>query len=219
MTGTGPTGGGEAPRPFTVESQRDRLLDAMAACCAEKRYAEVSVGDVVARAGVSRSTFYNLFEDKEACFLEAYDEILGQFVTEVMEAIMAPGLSWEDQAENGLRAALAFMRSEPDFARMCIVDVFSAGPSALERYLSAIRVMAAFINRNRDRSGDRGQIPDEIADFLISGAVVVIRSKVVDGNTEMLPTVGPDIIYGVLCPYVGQEEALARAERYARTIA
>lgn len=206
-------------RQFTVETQRDRLLDAMASCCAEKRYAEVSVGDVVARAGVSRSTFYNLFDDKEACFLEAYDEILGQFVTDVMSSIRTPGLSWEDQAENGLRAALSFMRSEPHFARMCIVDVFSAGPSALERYLSAIRVMAAFINRNRDRSGSRSEIPDEIANYLISGAVVVIRSKVVEGDTDSLPSVGPDIIYGVLCPYVGQEEALERAERYARTIA
>jgi hypothetical protein len=110
------------------------------------------------------------------------------------------------------------MRSEPDFARMCIVDVFSAGPAALERYLSAIRVMATFINMNRDRSGSRGEIPDEIANYLISGAVVVIRSKVVDGDTELLPAIGPDIIYGVLCPYVGQDEALERAERYARTI-
>lgn len=194
------------------------MLDAMAACCAEKRYAEVSVGDVVAKAGVSRSTFYNLFEDKEACFLEAYDEILGHFVTEVMNAIRTPDLSWEDQAEKGVRAALDFMSSEPHFSRMCIVDVFSAGPAALERYLSAIRVMAAFINRNRDRSGSRGEIPDEIANWLISGAVVVIRSKVVDGDTESLPTVGPDIIYGVLCPYVGQEDALERAELYARTI-
>ena len=205
-------------RAFAVESQRDRLLDAMASCCAEKRYAEVSVGDVVARAGVSRSTFYNLFDDKEACFLDAYDEILGHFVTEVMNAMRTPGLSWEDQAENGLRAALAFMSSEPHFSRMCIVDVFSAGSAALERYLSAIRVLAAFINRNRDRSGSQAEIPDEIANYLISGAVVVIRSKVVEGDTASLPTVGPDIIYGVLCPYVGQEEALERAERYALTV-
>jgi AcrR family transcriptional regulator len=176
-------------RAFAVESQRDRLLDAMAACCAEKRYAEVSVGDVVARAGVSRSTFYNLFEDKEACFLDAYDEILGHFVTEVMHAMKTPGLSWEDQAENGLRAALAFMSSEPHFSRMCIVDVFSAGPAALERYLSAIRVLAAFINQNRDRSGSQGEIPDEMANYLISGAVVVIRSKVVEGDTASLPAV------------------------------
>lgn len=212
------TGAESRSRAFSVESQRDRLLDAMAACCAEKRYAEVSVGDVVARAGVSRSTFYNLFDDKEACFLEAYDEILGHFVTEVIRAIRTPGLSWEDQAENGLRAALSFMSSEPHFSRMCIVDVFSAGPAALERYLSAIRVMAAFINQHRDRSGSRGEIPDEIANYLISGAVVVVRSKIVDDDTESLPEVGPDIIYGVLCPYVGQEEALGRAERYAQTI-
>ena len=72
-----PSGRHNLPREFVVTSQRDRLLDSMAQACAEKRYAEVSVADIVSRARVSRSTFYEIFPDKEACFLAAYDAILG----------------------------------------------------------------------------------------------------------------------------------------------
>lgn len=214
-----PSGRHSLPREFVVASQRDRLIDAMAACCSEKRYAEVSVADIVGRARVSRSTFYSLFPDKEACFLAAYDEILGQFIAEVIRASRNPGDPWEDQLESGLKAGLDFMAAEPYFARMCIVDVFSAGPAALERYLSTLRVIANFINEHRDRSGSRGQIPDATAFYLLSGAAVLIRARIVEDRIDFLPEIGPDILYGVLVPYMEQSEAADRASRYSTEIA
>ncbi len=47
----------------------------MAQVVAEKGYAEVSVADVVRAAGVSRATFYELFADKEACFLYGFQKL------------------------------------------------------------------------------------------------------------------------------------------------
>jgi len=82
---------------------------------------EVSVADIVASARVSRSTFYEIFPDKEACFLAAYDAILGRFVTEIIRACQAPELTWPEQIELGIEASLDFMAAEPAFARMCIV--------------------------------------------------------------------------------------------------
>ena len=133
-----PSGRHNLPREFVVTSQRDRLLDSMAQACAEKRYAEVSVADIVSRARVSRSTFYEIFPDKEACFLAAYDAILGRFVTEVIKACDDPNLTWPEMIELGIEASLRFLAAEPAFARMCIVDMFSAGPAALERYRSPV---------------------------------------------------------------------------------
>lgn len=103
-----PSGRHNLPREFVVNSQRDRLLDSMAEACAGKRYAEVSVADVVDRAKVSRSTFYEIFPDKEACFLATYDAILGRFVAEVIRAARGPDLDWPDQIEAGVETRLAF---------------------------------------------------------------------------------------------------------------
>ncbi len=214
-----PSGRHNLPREFVINSQRDRLLDAMARSCAEKRYAEVSVADVVSSARVSRSTFYEIFPDKESCFLAAYDAILGRFVTEVIKACAEPDLAWPEQIENGIEVSLDFLAAEPAFAWMCIVDMFSAGPSALERYLSAVRLIAALVDGGRTRMPDREDVPQSIATMAVNGAAVVIRAEIVAGRTEDLPGVGPDIVYSLLVPYMDREEAFDRSERYARRIA
>lgn len=214
-----PSGRHNLPREFVVSSQRDRLLDSMAQACAEKRYAEVSVADIVSRARVSRSTFYEIFPDKEACFLAAYDAILGRFVTEVIKACQDPELTWPEQIERGIATSLSFLAAEPAFARMCIVDMFSAGPSALERYLSAVRLIAAFVDGGRQMMPDRENVPQSISSMVVGGAAVVIRAEIVDDRTEYLPNVGPDLLYSILIPYMDQEEALQRSERYAAELA
>ncbi|MGA7397529.1 MAG: TetR/AcrR family transcriptional regulator [Solirubrobacterales bacterium] len=214
-----PSGRHNLPREFVVSSQRDRLLDSMAQACAEKRYAEVSVADIVSRARVSRSTFYEIFPDKEACFLAAYDAILGRFVTEVIKACQAPGLSWPEMIERGIVTSLGFLAAEPAFARMCIVDMFSAGPSALERYLSAVRLIAAFVDGGRQAMPGREDVPQSVSAMVVGGAAVVIRAEIVDERTEYLPEVGPDLLYSILVPYVDQTEALERSERYAQSLA
>ncbi len=214
-----PSGRHNLPREFVVSSQRDRLLDSMAQACAEKRYAEVSVADIVSRARVSRSTFYEIFPDKEACFLAAYDAILGRFVTEVIKACQDPELTWPEQIERGIATSLSFLAAEPAFARMCIVDMFSAGPSALERYLSAVRLIAAFVDGGRQMMPDRENVPQSISSMVVGGAAVVIRAEIVDDRTEYLPNVGPDLLYSILIPYMDQEEALGRSERYAAELA
>lgn len=213
-----PSGRHNLPRELVVNSQRDRLLDSMAGSCAEKRYAEVSVADVVDRAGVSRSTFYEIFPDKEACFLAAYDAILGRFVAEVIRATRDPGLEWPDQIEAGIETCLQFFAAEPAFARMCIVDMFSAGESALERYRSAVRMLSAFVDRGRRGMEDGDQVPASVAGMVVGGAVVVIRARIVDDRTAMLPEVGPDLVYSILVPYLGRDEVLKRTERYAAEV-
>ncbi len=210
-----PSGRHNLPREFVVSSQRDRLLDSMAQACTEKRYAEVSVADIVSRARVSRSTFYEIFPDKEACFLAAYDAILGRFVSDVIRACQDPELSWAEQIEIGIETSLRFLAAEPAFARMCIVDMFSAGPAALERYLSAIRLISSFVDGARQRLPGMESVPQSVAGMVVGGAAVVIRGEIVDERTEDLLDVGPDLLYAILSQYMDKDEALARAESFA----
>src|ERR1044072_9485639 len=62
---------GLSPEAVT-ESQRGRILTAMVEVTAERGYADCRIADVIAYAGGSRKTFYELFSDKEDCFLAAY---------------------------------------------------------------------------------------------------------------------------------------------------
>jgi AcrR family transcriptional regulator len=67
-----PRGRGALPREQVIHIQRTRILDALVDALAERGYGETSVQDVVARAGVSRATFYKHFQSKQEAFLAAH---------------------------------------------------------------------------------------------------------------------------------------------------
>jgi AcrR family transcriptional regulator len=192
-------------------SQQARSFDALAELCAEKGYPAVTVADIVARAHISRATFYGLFRDKEACFLAAYDAVLARFLGDVISACLRPGLSWPEQIRIGLETILSFGAAEPLFTRMCLIDMLSAGPAARERYRSGIRVLASFVDSGRAQAPDGEHVPPGVATSLVGGIAVVIRDEIRAGRTNDLPRLLPDLLYPALVPYVGQDRALAEA--------
>ena len=205
-----PAGRHGLSREFVVESQRDRVLDAMATACAEKGFATVTVADVTGRARVSRSTFYELFRDLEDCFLAAYDVIYGKFLTASLTAYQGEG-DWPQRVRAGLGAMLEFMAAEPAFARMCMVEPLAAGPAALERYVAAVNVIATFLDDGRREHRSAEMAPASMAKGIVSGAALVIREQILADQTERLPELLPEILYAGLVPFLGQREALREA--------
>jgi AcrR family transcriptional regulator len=128
-----PRGRHAAPREVVWESQRDRMLAAIAAAVAEKGYARTAVADVLERAGVSRKTFYEHFANKEACFLAAYDAGVELILGAIAAATAAAGDDLVARAREGTRTYLELLAANPDFARTFLVEVLGAGPEALAR--------------------------------------------------------------------------------------
>src|SRR3954468_10019138 len=162
--------GGAAPRPLprgphnlargdVLASQRVRMLEAMAETVAAKGYGATTVGDVVGGAGVSRKTFYEHFRDKEECFLAAFDA----GVDTLLEAITAARPQPEDDTWLGLmrarvRAYLETLASQPAFARTFLIEVFAAGPHALDRRAEVLRRFAQLFRDLHDEA--RRQFPE-----------------------------------------------------------
>ena len=132
---------GSALRPVP-DGQRARLLDAMIRVVAERGYAAASVTDVVRAAGVSRSTFYELFASKEACFLEGYRAGVDVMVENVRAGVREAPDDWRAQLRAGIRAYLETLLAEPVFARAYLLEIHAAGPAALEARGEAMRRFA-----------------------------------------------------------------------------
>jgi AcrR family transcriptional regulator len=128
-----PRGRHAAPPELVWESQRGRMLAAMATAVGEKGYAEVAVADVIARGGVSRKTFYEQFANKQECFLAAYDAGVESILAAIDEAIAAAGSDPVAIATAGTRRYLETLAGSPAFARTFLVEVLAAGPAALAR--------------------------------------------------------------------------------------
>jgi AcrR family transcriptional regulator len=122
---------------------------AIAQVVAEKGYAPTTVADIVDRASVSRTTFYEQFPDKEACFLAAFDfgveYVLGRML-EAWEQHGAEDHDWREHVRSDLTTYLRELASEPAFARALHVESLAAGPAALER---RAQMFALFARRSQ----------------------------------------------------------------------
>jgi AcrR family transcriptional regulator len=129
-----PSGRHRLTREVVEASQRGRLILAVAEAVADKGYDATTVADIVERAGVSRSTFYEQFAEKEACFLAAYDTgaaiILGRLRS---EADSLPRSDWRGRVRSGIETFFQALTEEPAFAWSLHVEVLKAGPAALDR--------------------------------------------------------------------------------------
>jgi AcrR family transcriptional regulator len=164
-------------------SQRARMLDAVVAAVAEKGFAEMTVADVVAGAGVSRRTFYEHFDDKLDCFLAAYEARADALLHEVEEAVAAAPP--QERLRAGLRAYLERLAAEPTFARVLVVDILGAGPRALE---VRERVRQRFAASYRGVSDD-----DDVLRALVGGIAELVQARLLAGDAERLPELVPTL--------------------------
>jgi AcrR family transcriptional regulator len=182
-------------RAFIASNQRERLLDAIANVVADKGYAATRVADITDYAGVSRKTFYELFTDKEDCFLAAYDAI-----TALLMERMAHGLAavadgtWQDKVHALLGEFLAFLASEPAFARMCIVEVLAAGPAGLARRDAAIEAFFPVVDQlPRSQPGSEKWLSPLTPVFVTGGILEVVYAAIRRGETASLPDLEHDL--------------------------
>ena len=127
-----PSGSRKLPVELVRVVQRERLIAAMLDAAATCGYRETNVQDVIERAGVSRPTFYEHFENKEACFLAAFDAAASR-LRQRIDTAAGNGESWRERLRLGLEEVLRFVAEDPDAAMSLIVDGRAACPEALTR--------------------------------------------------------------------------------------
>lgn len=194
--------------------QRRRMLAAMAGALAEEGYARATVSDVIDRAGVSRRTFYEQFDDKDACLYEAYDDAEKRAWVAAAEAIAAaPPDDWPARVHAALAAVLDFVAAEPETARLFTLEARAAGPEMAARHAAALDRVAttlragdrAAAKEGKKSSGDTGKnvvsLPDMTERTLVANVAALVGSYVISGATELLPRLEPQLGEHLLSPY------------------
>ena len=190
---------------FVAANQRERILSAVAQATAELGYADLSVEAVIARAGVSRRTFYEHFKNKEDAFLAAYDAVVHQVVRHVQRAYLQQTTAL-DRLRAGIRAYLEYLASEPEYARMGVVEVLAAGPRALARRTDALRLFAEIIEDNIRQLVPSCRRPELTAETIVGGIYEVVFSRILAGRTAELPAMADDLLVAVLMLDVDAQE-------------
>ena len=191
--------GWEDDRKAFAGAQRERMLDAMARAVGARGYVNVTVAAVVALAGVSRTTFYEHFDDKEQCFLETYAEGAQALVDEIAATVRASGLAdWHDRVRTGIEAYLEILASNPDLARALLVDILGAGPQAVQLRR---KVFSSFVDLYRPspdgtRPADVAmrRVPEPYLRGLVGGISELVQEHIVTRGAASLPELADTLV-------------------------
>ena len=193
-----------------AELQRARLLTAMVQEVSERGAANVNVGHVVGRSGVSRRTFYEIFHDREDCFLAAFEEALQQVAGLVVPAYEQAG-TWCEGMRCALTVLLECFERDPALGRLLIVESLAAGPGVLARRQSTISQLMPIVELGREdvraAARDEGALT---AEGVVGAVLSVLHARLVqDDPGGLLELAGP-LMGMIVLPYLGS--AAARRE-------
>jgi AcrR family transcriptional regulator len=193
----------ELPQARLHYDQLQRIRMAVSQLVCQRGYSALTVPAISAAAGVSNQTFYELFADKQAAFLATFDDgALRAFAT--TQAAFESQPDWPAAIWAGVNALLAFLRSEPAFARLAFGELLGPGPPAYARAEAALDAFASFLDPARPL---RPELPTALLKAIAGGVWSVVEHQVSHGQTDRLPLFAPGIVYVVLAPFIGAARA------------
>lgn len=207
----------DAPSPAaaTPSPHRLRLIEALAATLADKPYADTTVADVVARAHVSKRTFYEQFESKEACLL-ALCETMSHQTLAVIAAGYDHEADWVQQLEQVTRSYLGSLQAQPALLRTLFIELYALGPAGLQARRHLQRTFADFLRMQVDiarlREPHKRPLEPTLAMAVVGGITELILQAVEEGCADRLVELTPTVtafVQAVLESLIPLEHRLA----------
>jgi AcrR family transcriptional regulator len=190
------------------ELQRARLIAAIIETVGEHGYADLTVARVVARAKVSRKTFYDIFTGREDGFLAAFEQAADRMRTLAAEAF-ASQPNWRRGLRASLQQLLLFLDEEPGVARLAVVDALGAGERVLARRIVLLAEAARSIDAARTPRADLPTISGQAA---VGGAFAILHSHIALRGPEPVSDLHGALMSTIILPYLGSRAAQRELE-------
>jgi AcrR family transcriptional regulator/DNA-binding MarR family transcriptional regulator len=199
-------GPGGLPRGQVTQIQRSRMLAAAVEAVEDVGYARMTVAQVISRARVSRKTFYDVFTDREDCFLAAFEQALSQ-ARQIAQEAYEQESSWREGIRSALARLLMFMDEEPGLAKLCIVEALGAGERVLDRRAIVLDELAKVIDRGREATSATREPPDVTAEGVVGAIFAVLHTRVLEHGDQPLTDLLGSLMSMIVLPYLGARAA------------
>ena len=161
----------------------------------------MTVARVVARTGVSRRTFYELFESCEDCFLEAFEQALEQVAGAVLPAYALPG-SWRARMRAAVTAALECIAADLRIGRLLVVESLGGGIAVVERRTWVLDRLIDAVAEGSHETKHGGELPFA-AEGVVGGVLSVVHTRLLEGEPERLVELVNPLMSMIVLPYLG----------------
>jgi AcrR family transcriptional regulator len=189
---------------------RARILDALIATVSYRGYERTTLERVLCTAEVPAAVFDEHFTNKEDCFLQALDELVGRIECRVLKQL-AREAPWPERVRCGLAALLDALTEDPDGTRVVLVECLSASAAAGERHRTLMRLFPPLLEEGRFHSAHPDHLPPGTSDALVGGITAILHRRALEDRTGELPRLVGDLAYFAMLPYLGHHRALVAA--------
>jgi AcrR family transcriptional regulator len=201
-----PRGRHGLPAGVVARSQRTRIVYATAEVTRTKGYANTTVADIVAQAGVARDVFYEHFTDKQHAFLEAQQHPT-QHIVDTVAAAYFSSPEWPERIWKGLSALVELIASNPAISHLRLVECYAAGPAAIRRAEEITRSFTVFLEEGYSYRPEAQLLPRLSSEAITGATFEVIQRHVAREDYPGLVQRLPQIAYVVIAPFAGPQEA------------
>lgn len=191
-------------RAGILTGKRERILQGMLESVGTKGYERTTVQEALENAGLYRQAFYDHFEDKEDCYLQAL-EAGSAWIELAMRETAGPETTWRRQLRAALTGLLDFLDQQPEVGRALLVEVHAAGPSAVGKRTEAMERAVAMMDLAREES-DQGA-PAISAEAIVAGILAVLHTRLAAHQTSGYIRLLPELMYLAVLPYFGPDAA------------
>jgi AcrR family transcriptional regulator len=199
---------GPGPRAKAGRREREMILCSCANLCATDGYAKLSVERVRAVVGISPRRFSAYFDGIEACFLASIDYVSRGCIAEVRWAYESEE-DWPRAICAALDALCGWLDDDQELVRLLLVEVFVAGPVAMDWRTERIASLAALAYSSLPPARRPSAVAGEAS---VAGAWALLASRArEDPGSSLLPLV-PSLCFVLLAPVVGPRSAAAAIE-------
>ena len=158
----------------------------MLASVGEQGYATTVVADVIAKAVASRKTFYEHFEDKQACFFAMSDEIVEEWVEQVAD-VCDSEVDWRNGIDAYVHALFALTLKSPPALRVIAAELTAAGPVGIER---RERTLVRLAQPLRETLGDSSEAGELVARVIVGAILRILYARARRGERVRRPRRG-----------------------------
>jgi AcrR family transcriptional regulator/DNA-binding MarR family transcriptional regulator len=193
------------------------MLNSATLVVAREGFERMSIARVTGGARVSRRTFYDIFDDREDCFLALFEDALARVEGIVRDAYEGESGSWRDRVRAGLRALLTFLDERPEMRSVLVVDALVAGPRVLACRAQALGRAGDVLHRDATKgSARKSDLPGLTGEALVSAVFGLVHARCAEKAPGPLLPLLSELMGVIVLPYEGP--AVARKEvRGSRT--
>jgi AcrR family transcriptional regulator/DNA-binding MarR family transcriptional regulator len=192
--------------------QRRRILLAVCEVAGEIGLEGATVGRICKRASVSRRSFYEQFEDREACFFAAVERGVGGIGESVLAAYRGEP-RWREGIRAALTALLECLDGDPALARVLVVETLRGSPAVLAYRKRVLDELRAAVDEGRRDGGSGAQPVPLTAEITVGGVLAVLHARLLDRDPPLLSELVSALTGMIVQPYLGLAVAQRERER------